>query len=125
MDTDQCGQKRERELISFPRWAEVLARAEALRAPQREAYRRAIIAFLAHCKHQHAGASIILIQSYLRGMPEPARAGAREALRWWYRAAGRQGADGGQTADRVKGCAPRGGGGRTTEADLKTSCLDS
>ena len=42
MDTDQCGQKRERELISFPRWAEVLARAEALRAPQREAYRRAI-----------------------------------------------------------------------------------
>ena len=87
MDADKRGQNRERELISFPRWADVLAADGTIPAERREAYRCAIIAFLGFCKRRHAGASVILIQSYLSGLPEQARSGAREALRWWYRAA--------------------------------------
>ena len=86
MDADQGGKNRERELISFPRWAEVLADTK-VSTGQREAYRRAIIAFLGYCKRRHAGASVMLIQSYLAGLPEQERSGARAALRWWYRAA--------------------------------------
>ena len=87
MDADKDGQKRERELISFPRWAELLAAETAIPAERREAHRSAIIAFLGYCKRRHAGASVILIQSYLSGLGEQERSGAREALRWWYRAA--------------------------------------
>jgi hypothetical protein len=87
MNGDQDGQNRERELISFPRWAEVLAETP-LSTGLREAYRSAIIAFLRYCKRRHAGASVILIQSYLTGLPDQERSGAREALRRWYRAAG-------------------------------------
>lgn len=86
MAADQDGQNRERELISFPRWAEVLATTQTSTG-KREAYRSAIIAFLGFCKRHHAGASVILIQSYLAQLPEQARSGAREALRWWYQAA--------------------------------------
>ena len=82
MDADQGGQQRERELISFPRWAEVLAETKRPTG-QREAYRRAIIAFLGSCKRRHAGASVILIQSYLAGLSEQERSGARESLREW------------------------------------------
>ncbi len=88
MDADKGGQKnREREMISFPRWAEMLAAEGAIPGGRREAYRCAIIAFLGYCKRRHAGASVILIQSYLSGLAEQERSGAREALRWWYRAA--------------------------------------
>ncbi len=78
MDADQGWQQRERELISFPRWAEVLAETK-LPTGQREAHRRAILAFLGHCKRIHAPASIILIQSYLAGLPEQVRSGVRSA----------------------------------------------
>ena len=72
--------------MSFPGWKETLA-AAALAQSDKAAHTRAIIAFLGFCKRRHAGASIILIQSYLSGLPEQERSGAREALRWWYRAA--------------------------------------
>jgi len=85
MAADQCGQNR--ELISFREWAGVLAGAAEIPAARRETYRDAIIAFLGFCKRQHAGASVILIKAYLAQVPEQARSGAREALRWWYRAA--------------------------------------
>ena len=101
MAADQCGQNR--ELISFREWARVLAGAAEISVARREAYRGAIIAFLGFCKRQHAGASVILIKAYLAQVPEQARSGAREALRWWYRAAqGRNGQateDGGRTAE--------------------------
>jgi len=87
MAADQCGQERNRELISFREWAEVLARDTEVPDSRREEYRGAIIAFLGFCKRRHAGVSVILIQSYLSGLPEQERSGAREALRWWYRAA--------------------------------------
>ena len=76
--------------MSFPGWKETLA-AAALAQSDKAAHTRAIIAFLGFCKRRHAGASIILIQSYLSGLPEQERSGAREALRWWYRAAGNGG----------------------------------
>ena len=87
MAADQCGQERNRELISFREWAEVLARDTEVPDSRREEYRGAIIAFLGFCKRRHAGVSVILIQSYLSGLAEQERSGAREALRWWYRAA--------------------------------------
>lgn len=105
---------RERRPLSFPHWQEALA-ATVLPAAEKEARKCAIIAFLGFCKRSHAPASIMLIQSYLGEMPEQARSGAREALRWFVLAAERQAEGGGQTADRVKGGAPRSGGGRTTE----------
>lgn len=82
MDADKGGQKnRERELISFPGWAEMLAAEGAIPTGRREAYRRAIIAFLGFCKRQQAGASVILIKAYLAQMPEQACSAAQEALR--------------------------------------------
>ena len=104
MDADQGGKNRERELISFPRWAEVLADTK-VSTGQREAYRRAIIAFLGYCKRRHAGASVMLIQSYLAGLPEQERSGARAALRWWYRAA--MGDHGPETGRRKAPPSPR------------------
>ena len=77
---------RERRPLSFPRWKETLA-AAALAQAEKAAHTRAIIAFLGYCKRSHAPASIILIKAYLAGLPEQERSGAREALRWWYRAA--------------------------------------
>ena len=86
MNRDQDGENRERGLIAFLRWAEVLAETP-LSSGLREAYRSAIIVFLGYGKRRQAGASGILIQSYLTGLSEQERSGAREALRWWYRAA--------------------------------------
>jgi hypothetical protein len=77
-----------RQWISFPQWRDALA-AEPIAPAVREQRARAIIAFLGFCKRQHAGASVILIKAYLAQLPEQGRSGAREALRWWYRAAGR------------------------------------
>ena len=81
---------RERRPLSFPRWKESLA-AVPLAQSDKAAQTRAIIAFLGYCKRSHAPASIILIKAYLAGLPEQERSGAREALRWWYRAAGNGG----------------------------------
>ncbi len=119
MDADRSGQSQGRELISFPRWAEVLAADAAIPNERREAYRCAIIAFLGFCKRRHAGASVILIKAYLRGLPEQARSDARAALRWWYRAAGagdRRAEDGGLRSDdrrqRTEDGGPAPDGGR-------------
>ena len=106
MAADQCGQERNGELISFPEWAGVLARDGEIPAARREAYRGAIIAFLGFCKRRHAGASVILIKAYLAQVPEQARSAAREALRWWYRAAQGTRQGGGRQTSRNEGGAP-------------------
>ena len=80
--------ERERRPLSFPQWKQALA-ATTLAQSEKTAHAHAIIAFLGFCKRSHAPASIILIQSYLAGLPEQARSGAREALRWFVLAAER------------------------------------
>ncbi|MFT3829543.1 MAG: integron integrase [Opitutaceae bacterium] len=73
---------RERRPLSFPQWKEALA-AAPLTESTKTTHQRAIIAFLGFCKRSHAPASIILIQSYLKQLPEQERSAGREALRWF------------------------------------------
>ena len=113
MNADQRGSGGDSEVVSFPNWKEVLA-AEVFAPEQRAQIERAISAFLEFCKRRRAPASVILIKEYLavrerQGRSEsqnpepecqrpgtnrqgPGDAGARqarEALRWWFRAATR------------------------------------
>ncbi len=53
---------------------------------------REIIVFLKHCKQHHAPATVALIRRYLNAKSPAAVSAAREALRWFYRAAGSPGA---------------------------------
>ncbi len=71
--------------ISFPGWKGALVTAD-LSPDKRERYRRAILSLLKRCKDERAPVSVALIRRHLAGAPE---AGAREALRWFYRAAPR------------------------------------
>ena len=93
----------DRRPISFPAWKAALDRA-ALPPGTRERYRRAIITFLKFCKDAHAPASVALIKRHLAAARDPA---AREALRWFYRAAEGAGAPAASsravTADEANG----------------------
>jgi len=72
--------------ISFPNWKEVLAQSQ-LSAEQLASYTREIISFLRHCKTHHTPASAELARQYLEIRETQTTAPAREALRWFYRAA--------------------------------------
>jgi integron integrase len=72
--------------ISFPRWKEALAQAN-LSPVLKPVYTREIISFLKHCKELHAPATGELARQYLLVREQATRAPAREALRWFYRAA--------------------------------------
>ena len=90
--------------ISFPAWKEALGSA-ALPPEVRERHRRAIITFLKFCKDSHAPASVVMIRQHLEAMPDPA---AREALRWFYRAAASSGSSAETGPERpASGGAPR------------------
>lgn len=78
----------DRQNVNFPNWKGALA-AEPFAPEHKQALAQEIFAFLHHCKVQHAGASIILIQQYLAVAEGQGRTRAREALRWWFRAAKR------------------------------------
>ena len=80
----------DREPISFPGWKAALEGA-ALPAVDRERYRRAILGLLKQCKEEHAPVSVALIRRHLAAKRDPQ---AREALRWFYRSAGRGGKSG-------------------------------
>jgi integron integrase len=67
--------------ISFADWAACLATAK-LAPGVRESHRRAIMAFLRHCKNRHTPASVAVIRGYL----DTQSPSSREALRWFYRA---------------------------------------
>jgi Phage integrase, N-terminal SAM-like domain len=70
--------------VSFPRWKEVLARADF--SPQlKSAYTREILTFLKHCKASHAPATNELAKQYLDWREKQSNGPAREALRWFYR----------------------------------------
>jgi len=58
------------------------------------AYRREIIAFLRHCKLRRAPATVERAKAYVEERERQTAAPVREALRWWFRAAGRAGRDG-------------------------------
>jgi integron integrase len=75
----------EREALSFPGWADVLAAAK-LAAPVRANHRRDILTFFRFCKLAHAPATVLMARQFLeRANPDTTR--AREALRWLFRAA--------------------------------------
>lgn len=98
---------RARAPIRFPDWKAALARAP-LAPAQAEQHRRAILAFLHHCKVSRSPASVELIRRYLAEV-EPR---AREALQWFYRHAPREGAAGTGRADEPLGASPPAGGAR-------------
>ncbi|HVT72901.1 MAG TPA: integron integrase [Lacunisphaera sp.] len=72
--------------ISFPQWKEALAMA-SLTPQQKAAYSGEIIAFLKFCKSRHAWITADLIRRYLPDRERASTGPAREALRWFYRAA--------------------------------------
>lgn len=81
----------ERTPLQFPRWKEALAHAP-IPPVTRERWRRALLSFLRHCKQTRSPATVALIRGYLATSRD---AGAREALRWFYRHAEKGGrADG-------------------------------
>ena len=86
MKADRSGESGNDRVVRFREWSEVLegaAVAPALKA----VYRQEIVAFLHFCKIHHAGASIMLVKQYLAVAETQGRIQAREALRWWFRAA--------------------------------------
>ncbi|HEY0966438.1 MAG TPA: integron integrase [Opitutaceae bacterium] len=74
------------EPIRFPNWQEALI-SEVPEPSTRARHCRAIIAFLGHCKRARCPASIIVAKGYIQSLAEQAQPDAREALRWFYRAA--------------------------------------
>jgi integron integrase len=77
--------------VSFPGWKDVLSQSELNPALQ-YAYAREVISFLKHCKDRHAPATTGLAKQYLEHREWGAPGPAREALRWFFRAAWRLGA---------------------------------
>lgn len=92
--------EKERQVVSFPQWQEVLAK-EPFSAAQAAAFRHEIFGFLRVCKLRHAGASIILAKEYLASVREQDANAAREALRWWFVAARR-----GRVTEVLRGLSP-------------------
>ena len=90
MSADQRGENGDDRLVSFREWNEVLEAAPMALA-LKTVYRQEIVAFLRFCKVHHAGASVILVKQYLAVAERQGRTQAREALRWWFRAAKRNG----------------------------------
>jgi integron integrase len=72
--------------VSFPQWKVALA-AASLSPQTKAAYLKEIITFLRHCKTSHSPATAELARQYLLVRERATSAPAREALRWFYRAA--------------------------------------
>jgi len=72
--------------ISFPEWKSALARAPLL-AGEQEAFRSEILSFLRQCKLQRSPATPAFMKQYLVERERASSGPAREALRWFYRAA--------------------------------------
>jgi len=72
--------------VRFPGWKEALFRSP-LSPEVRESYRREVLRFLHYCKVSHSPATAALMKVYLGEREKQSYAPAREALRWFYRAA--------------------------------------
>ncbi len=98
----------ERDPISFREWKEAL-RTSGLPLAQRMEFAQEIFDFLRFCKARHSPVSIMGIKVYLeqKGNQGPSR--AREALRWFVKAARREGAQaGGETGEDKREAGQRG-----------------
>ncbi len=84
----------ENEAVSFPTWSVALS-AASLPPATLAAYRRELLAFLHHCKVEHAPATIMLAKEYLAARERQGAKDARPALRWFF-----------QGAKRATGAAP-------------------
>lgn len=123
MNADQRGKIRDAQLVSFPEWKDVLA-AASMAAGLKAVYRQEIFAFLHHCKIHHAGASIMLVKEYLAVAETQGRTRAREALRWWFRAAQRGGRPSGQSKLSVEVEEQRASEGRAADSRRSTVTSD-
>lgn len=72
----------DRAAISFRDWSPQLSRS-GLPESRQAAFRREIIAFLAHCKASHAPATIALARAYLAEREAAGSGEMRPALRWF------------------------------------------
>jgi len=75
---------RERLPVSFPEWKTALTCVEN---ELQESYRQEVVWFLHHCKKLHTPATVALARNYLEGREHTHGGSAREALRWFFRAA--------------------------------------
>lgn len=104
--------------ILFSSWPEVLA-TEHFPPARAARIHQEIVTFLRFCRVSHTVATTRVIQSYLDGLDPVARPEAREALRWFWRAARTAGA-----APRRNSLPPRAGddlGATPWESDLITA----
>jgi hypothetical protein len=78
----------EHQPVNFSTWKTALAQS-GLPVDRRDEFRYAIFAFLRHCKDVRAVATVALARHYLAGTAAsaPPAPVAREALRWFFRAA--------------------------------------
>lgn len=76
----------DRTPVSLPNWKAALA-GSALPIGRQQVFEREIIGFLHWCKQQRGPASIAMIKRYLEERPAQGENVAREALRWFFRAA--------------------------------------
>jgi integron integrase len=72
--------------IFFPTWSNALAK-EPFPPDKAAGLHQEIVSFLHVCKVNRSVVSTRVIQTYLEGLNPPARPAAREALRWFWRAA--------------------------------------
>ncbi len=76
-------------VVSFPEWKTALAQAP-LAERAREGFRREILTFLRHCKANRTAVTVEVIKQYLSARERQSTGPAREALRWFFRAARRE-----------------------------------
>ncbi len=74
--------------ISFPAWKDFLARS-GLPATTQSTHTRGVIEFLRFCKTRHVAVTVALARHYLSTLDPAQSEAAREALRWFVRAARR------------------------------------
>jgi hypothetical protein len=79
--------------VSFPQWNEALASDPEIGPEREDMYRHAIMGYLKHLKNRHQRASLASAKAYFDGEKEAGRdrEEAREAVRWFFRTARRDG----------------------------------
>jgi hypothetical protein len=91
--------------ISFQRWQQALATSGESLSRQR-IFREEIMGFLRQCKQRHSPASVELAKQYLAAWPTQDGNEARDALRWFVRAAAEEGKAERLKAERLKTDSP-------------------
>jgi integron integrase len=87
--------------ISFREWQQALA-ASGESPSRQQVFKEEIMGFLRQCKQWHSPASVELAKQYLAARPTQAGNDARDALRWFVRAAAEEGKAERLKAERLK-----------------------